>query len=97
VQYRKGWGSFKIKRGLTLCYSCIRPGHLAKEFPSVGPTCICCKAVDHEVLDLPRMITKFEKMNTKQKNYEEGQETRDMIRKPEKIRIHVIAAERNTK
>ena len=21
VHYRKGWGSFKIKRGLTLCYS----------------------------------------------------------------------------
>jgi hypothetical protein len=25
AQYRKGWGSFKRKRGLTLCYSCRRP------------------------------------------------------------------------
>jgi hypothetical protein len=31
AQYMKGWGSFKRKRGLTLCYSCIRPRHLAKE------------------------------------------------------------------
>jgi hypothetical protein len=31
VQYRKGRGSFKRKRGLTLCYSFIRPKHLAKE------------------------------------------------------------------
>jgi hypothetical protein len=32
VQYRKGWGTFKRKRGLTLCYDCRRSGHLAKEF-----------------------------------------------------------------
>jgi hypothetical protein len=31
AQYMKGWGSFKRKRGLTLCYSCRRPGHFAKE------------------------------------------------------------------
>jgi hypothetical protein len=31
AQYRKDWGSFKRKRGLTLCYSCRRSGHLAKE------------------------------------------------------------------
>ena len=79
AQYKRGWGSFKIKRGLTLCYKCIRLGHLAKECPGIGPTCICCKAVDHKVLDLPRMITKFEKMNTKQKNYEEGQEVKDLL------------------
>jgi hypothetical protein len=30
VHYRRGWGSLKRKRGLTLCYICIKPGHLAK-------------------------------------------------------------------
>jgi hypothetical protein len=30
AQYRKGWGSLKINRGLTLCYNCRRLGHLAK-------------------------------------------------------------------
>jgi hypothetical protein len=63
VQYKKSWGSLKRKRGLTLCYSCRRPGHLAKEFPGRKPSCLCCKAMDHEVVDFPRMITRLEKMN----------------------------------
>jgi hypothetical protein len=79
AQYRKGWGSFKRKRGLTLCYNCRRSGHLAKECPSTGPICLCCKVVGHEVLDFPRMIAKVEKMNLRQENYEEGQETKDML------------------
>jgi hypothetical protein len=79
VQYMKGLGSFKRKRGLTLFYSCKRSGHLTKECPSIGPTCFCCKVVDHEVLDFPRMITKVEKMNLKQENYEEGQKTKDIL------------------
>jgi hypothetical protein len=79
VRYIKGWGSFKIKRGLPLCYSCRRPRHLAKECPGVGPTCLCCKSIDHEVLDCPRMIAKVEKMNMRYENYEEGQETKDML------------------
>jgi hypothetical protein len=44
VQYMKGCGSFKRKRGLTLCYSCRRPRHLDKEFPSRGSIFLCCKA-----------------------------------------------------
>jgi hypothetical protein len=79
LQYRKGWGSFKRKRGLTLCYNCRRPGHLAKECP--GPTCLCCKSIGHEVLDFPRMIAKVEKMNIRQENHEQGQETKDMLEK----------------
>jgi hypothetical protein len=79
AQYRKGGGSFKRKRGLTLCYNCRRPRHLAKECPGRGPTCLCCKSIDHEVLDCPRMIAKVEKMNMRQENHEKGQETKDMI------------------
>ena len=79
LQYKKGWGSFKRKLWLTLCYSCRRPRHLAKEFPSRRSHCLCCRAMDHEVLDCPRMIAKFEKMNMRQENCETSQETKDMI------------------
>jgi hypothetical protein len=37
AQHRKGWRSFKRKRGLTLCYSCRRLGHLDKECLGRGP------------------------------------------------------------
>ena len=59
-------GSFKINRGLSLCYNCRRLGHLAKEFPGRGPIFLHCKAIRHEVLDCPRMIAKVEKMNMRQ-------------------------------
>ena len=78
AQYRNGWGSFKRKRGLTLCYSCRRPGHLAKEFPGRKLSCVCCKSMDHEVLDFPRMIAKVERTNMRQENPEEDQETETM-------------------
>ena len=80
AQYMKGWGSFKRKRGLTLCYNCRRPGHVAKECPGIGPLFLCCKAIGHEVLDFPRMIAKVEKMNMRQENHEEGQETKNMLK-----------------
>jgi hypothetical protein len=63
AQCKKGWGSFKRKRGLNLCYSCRRLRHLTKECSSRSPICLCCKATGHEVLDCPRMIAKVEKMN----------------------------------
>jgi hypothetical protein len=66
---------------LTLCYSCRRPGNISKECPGSSPIFLCCKVVDHEVLDCPGMIAKVEKMNIIQENYEEGQETKDMLEK----------------
>jgi hypothetical protein len=79
AQYEKGWGSFKRKRILTLCYSCIRSGHLAKEFPGRGPICLCFKAIYHEVFYFPRMIAKVERMNMRQENPKEDQETKTMV------------------
>jgi hypothetical protein len=35
--------------------------------------------MDHEVLDFPRMITKLDRMNMRQKNLEEGHKTETMI------------------
>jgi hypothetical protein len=66
--YRRGWGSFKIKRGLTLFYSRIRLGHLAKKCPGGRSSFLCCKSLDHEVLDFPRMIAKLERMNLNEEN-----------------------------
>jgi hypothetical protein len=83
MQYKKSWGSLKRKRGLTLCYNCRRPGHLAKECPGRNPSCLCCKAMDHEVLDCPRMIARLEKMNMEQANSEGDQETK-IIEEPQK-------------
>ena len=80
VQYRKGWGSFKRKWGLIICYSCRRPGHLAKAFPGRRPGCLCCKAMNHEVLDCPRMIAKTESMNIRQENPKAGPETKIMTK-----------------
>jgi hypothetical protein len=64
---------------VNLCYNCRIPGHLDKECHGRGPICICCKANRHEVLDCPRMIAKVEKMNMRQENHEEGQETKDIL------------------
>ena len=78
VQYRKGWGSFQRKRRLNLCYNCRRLGHIAKECPGRRTNCLCCKAMDNDVLDFPRMIAKVERMNMRQENLEEDQETETM-------------------
>ena len=72
AQYKRSWRTFKRKRGLTLWYNCRRPGHIAKEFPSIGPICLFCKIIGHEVEDCPKMIAKVERMNMRQENYEES-------------------------
>jgi hypothetical protein len=63
AHYKKSWGSWTRKRGLTLRYNCRRLGHLSKECPGRNPSCLCCKSMDHEVLDCPRMISRLEKLN----------------------------------
>jgi hypothetical protein len=69
AQHKKGLGSFKVKRGLTLCYNCRISGHLFKECPRIGPHCLCCNAIGHEFKDFPRITAKVEKMNMIQENY----------------------------
>jgi hypothetical protein len=59
---------YKRKRGLTLCYNYRRLGHLANKFLGIGPICLCCKIVGHEVEDFPRMIAKVEQTNMSQEN-----------------------------
>ena len=71
AQYRRGWGTYKRIRRLTLCYNCRRLGHLAKEIPGTGPICLYCKTDGHEVEDCPRMIAKVERMNMRQEKYQE--------------------------
>jgi hypothetical protein len=68
AQNMRGWGTNIRKRGLTLCYNCRRPGHLARECPGTCPICLCCKIVGHEVEDFPRMIAKVEQMNMSKEN-----------------------------
>ena len=59
----------------------VTPTHLAKECPGRGLIFLCCKDTRHEVLDFPRMIAKLEKMNMKQENHGEVQETKNMPKK----------------
>jgi hypothetical protein len=79
AQYITGWGTFKIKRGLTFFYNFRRLGHLAKECPGTDPICLCCKIVGYEVEDCPRMIDRVERMNMRQETCEGSQETKSML------------------
>ena len=87
VQNRRSWGSFRIKRGLTLCYSCRKPGHLAKGCPGRRPSCLCCKSMDHEVLDCPRMIAKLERININQEDHKADLEKAETQQESKKVLI----------
>jgi hypothetical protein len=95
AQYMKGWGSFKRKGGLTLCYSCTRPRHLAKECPGRRYSCLCCRDMDHEVLDFPRMIAKVEIMNMNQENPKADPET-EIMAEPQKESEKVLLQMKET-
>jgi hypothetical protein len=49
-----------------------------EEDPSRRPSCLCCKAMNHQVLDCPRMIVKVERMNNNQENPKADLETKIM-------------------
>jgi hypothetical protein len=53
--------------------------HLPKECPERRPSCLCCKAMDTEVLDCPRMIAKLEGMNMRQEKPKADPKTKIMI------------------
>jgi hypothetical protein len=89
AQYRRSWGSFKRKRGLTLCYSCKRPGHLAKECLGGRPSCLCCKSLNHEVLDFPRMIAKLKRMNLNEENPKEDPEIVEPQKELDKVLLQM--------
>jgi hypothetical protein len=95
MQYIKSWESFKRKRGLTLCYSCRKPGHLAKECPGRRPSYLCYKAMDHEVLDCPRMIAKLEEMNIRKENHKVDPKTTIMA-EPQKESEKVLLQMKET-
>jgi hypothetical protein len=88
AQYRRGWGTYKRKRGLTLCYNCRRPRHISKECPGAGPICLCCKIVGHEVEDCPRMIAKVEQMNISPENKSMLENHKE--KEPEKSQIMLV-------
>jgi hypothetical protein len=95
AQYIRGRGSFKRKRGLTLCYSCRRPRHIAKECPGGRPSCLCCKSLDNEVLGCPRMIAKLESMNIRQANPKTDPENK-AIEEPQKESKKVLLQMKET-
>jgi hypothetical protein len=86
---REVGGSFKRKRGLTLCYNCRRPRHIAKEFHGRRHSCLCFKAIDHEVLDCPRMIAKLEGMNLNQEKPKADPKIAESQRESEKVLLQM--------
>jgi hypothetical protein len=72
-----------------LCYSCRRPRHLAKECPGGRSSCLCCKALDHEVLDFPRVIAKLEGMILNEENPKPNPEEAEPQQESEKVLIQM--------
>jgi hypothetical protein len=56
---------------------------MVKEFPDRKLCCLCCKAMDHEVLDWTRMIAQLERMNMRQEDHEKSHAT-EIMEEPQK-------------
>jgi hypothetical protein len=57
--------------------------------PDERPSCLCCKDLDHEVLDFPRMIAKIEGMNLKEENPKADPELAEPQKESEKILLQM--------
>jgi hypothetical protein len=68
---------------------------MAKECPGKRPSCLCCKYLDHEVLDSPRMIAKVERMNMNQENPKVNLET-EIMTEPQKESENVLLQMKET-
>jgi hypothetical protein len=68
---------------------------MAKECPGRRSSCLCCRAMDHEVLDFPRMIAKVERMNMNQENPKEDLET-EIMEEPQKESEKVLLQMKET-
>jgi hypothetical protein len=68
---------------------------MVKECPGKRPSCLCCKDLDREVLDFPRMIAKVERMNMNQENPKADLESEIMI-EPQKESEKVLLQMKET-
>jgi hypothetical protein len=60
-----------------------------KECPGGRPSCLCCKALDHEVLDFPGRIAKIEGMNLKEENPKADLEITEPQRESDKMLLQI--------
>jgi hypothetical protein len=65
-----------MKERINLLLQLQKTRHISKECPGRRPSCLCCKAMDHEVLDCLGMISKIEEINMRQENPKADPETK---------------------
>ena len=62
-----------------MCYNCRRPRHIAKDCHEVGPACLYCQLVGHQVEDCPRLIAKLEEQDIKKGVVKENLEHKKVL------------------